>query len=162
MSGAYEKISHFIGRTRSHVLRAWVAALLGICVVFSIGGHAYAAIRIGDDLGGSMHRYESHYIAIRNSGERVVIDGVCVSACTMLLGIVPPERVCVTSRAMLGFHAARVRFAGNFVVSDAGTAELMRYYPAPVRNWIARNGGLSEDMIFLWGGELNRILPRCR
>ena len=35
-----------------------------------------------------------------------MIDGACLSACTLVLGIVPRERICVTQRAMLGFHAA--------------------------------------------------------
>ena len=41
------------------------------------------------------------------SGERVVIDGPCLSACTLVLSTVPSNRICVTRRAVLGFHAAR-------------------------------------------------------
>src|SRR2546430_12063950 len=36
----------------------------------------------------------------------VVIAGTCVSACTMVLGLVPTDRICATSNAVLGFHAA--------------------------------------------------------
>ena len=43
---------------------------------------------------------------MRDSGEHVVIDGPCLSACTLLTGIIPSDRVCVTQRAVLGFHAA--------------------------------------------------------
>ena len=45
-------------------------------------------------------------VALRSSGERVVIDGPCLSACTMVLGVIPRDRICVTPRARLGFHAA--------------------------------------------------------
>ncbi len=36
-----------------------------------------------------------------------MIDGPCLSACTLVLMTVPEERICVTRRAVLGFHAAR-------------------------------------------------------
>jgi hypothetical protein len=35
-----------------------------------------------------------------------MIDGLCASACTLVLGAIPQNKICVTSRAMLGFHAA--------------------------------------------------------
>ncbi len=40
----------------------------------------------------------------RDRKERVIIDGICNSACTLVLGIVPLNRICVTPRASLGFH----------------------------------------------------------
>jgi hypothetical protein len=36
----------------------------------------------------------------------VAIDGTCASACTLLLGVIPHNRICVTPRAVLAFHAA--------------------------------------------------------
>jgi hypothetical protein len=36
----------------------------------------------------------------------VIIDGFCASACTIVLGTVPHDKICVTFRAKLGFHAA--------------------------------------------------------
>ena len=41
------------------------------------------------------------------SGEKVIIDGPCLSACTLVLSTVPSNRICVTKRAVLGFHAPR-------------------------------------------------------
>jgi len=40
------------------------------------------------------------------NGEQVMIDGTCASACTMLLGVIPRNRICVTPRAVLAFHSA--------------------------------------------------------
>ena len=40
------------------------------------------------------------------NGTDVVIDGKCLSACTMVLGLVPSKQICVTPRARFGFHAA--------------------------------------------------------
>ena len=34
-------------------------------------------------------------------------------------------------------------------------------YPANVRSWIKRNGGLNEKIILLKGRELNALYPRC-
>ena len=50
--------------------------------------------------------YVGKYQGVHSSGERVIIDGFCASACTIVLGTVPHDRICVTSRARLGFHAA--------------------------------------------------------
>src|SRR5579863_4470173 len=73
-------------------------------VFFAFG--ASAEVRITNDPGGEVSSYVQKFQQIRASGERVVIDGPCLSACTLLTGIVPRDRVCITQRAMLGFHAA--------------------------------------------------------
>jgi hypothetical protein len=39
-------------------------------------------------------------MALRDAGEQIVIDGTCSSACTLVLGIVPHDRICVTSNAV--------------------------------------------------------------
>src|SRR5262249_47722508 len=80
--------------------------------------------------GGLLEDYKAKYAVIRNRGERVVIDGICNSGCTLVLGIVPLNRVCVTPRASLGFHMAYYDKATTFgvkVMSYEGTAELMSY-----------------------------------
>ena len=99
---------------------------------------------------------------VRNSGERVVIDGACLSACTLVLGIVPRNRICVTRRAMLGFHAAWMPGAnGKPVPSAVGTQALWDLYPQNVRKWINSRGGLSSKMMFLRGSELAAMYPQC-
>jgi hypothetical protein len=110
---------------------------------------AAAEYRITGDHGGLVDRYKVKYAALRDHGERVVIDGVCNSACTLVLGIVPLSRICVTPRASLGFHMAYYDKATTFglkVLSYAGTADVMSYYPQTVKEWITRHGGLTADM----------------
>ncbi len=63
---------------------------------------ARADYRITRDHGGLVDEYKAKYAMIRDRGERVVIDGICNSACTLVLGIVPLNRICVTPRASLG------------------------------------------------------------
>jgi hypothetical protein len=78
-----------------------VATMMAIAV-----SPALATKRITDDPGGQIGPYLESLAALRSSGEQVVIDGPCLSACTMVLGVIPRDHICVTSRARLGFHAA--------------------------------------------------------
>jgi hypothetical protein len=124
---------------------------------------ASAVVRISDDVGGRIGTYVEAYSAVRASGERVVIDGHCLSACTLVLGIVPRDRICVTNRATLGFHAAWMPGpAGKPIRSAVGTQALWEVYPPHLRRWISSRGGLSSKMIFLRGRELAAMYPRCR
>lgn len=123
---------------------------------------AQAFERISEDSGGLMSQYASRYAALRNSGEKVVIDGPCYSACTMVLGYVPRERVCVTQNAVLGFHAAwQYASDGQQVTHPSATRALMSLYPARIRSWLAQRGGLSPDMKYLQGSDLTSLYPVC-
>jgi hypothetical protein len=64
-------------------------------------------MRIVDDCGGQLGKYVQAFAKVRSTGERVVIDGDCLSACTMVLGLVPSNQICATSRARFGFHRQR-------------------------------------------------------
>ena len=68
---------------------------------------AHADVRILSSSGDMVEDYLRTFAQIRQSGERVIIDGPCLSACTLVLSTIPKKRICVTSRALLGFHAAR-------------------------------------------------------
>src|SRR6202158_1204312 len=68
---------------------------------------AQAEVRILASPGGEVGPFLDLFERVRASGERVVIDGPCLSACTLVLSVVPSDRICVTRRAILGFHAAR-------------------------------------------------------
>jgi hypothetical protein len=139
-----------------------VAALFGaLCAALTVTS-ASATVRIGNDPGGQIGPYLEGLMALRDSGERVVIDGNCLSACTMVLGVIPRERICVTRRAKLGFHAAW--HPGDFgrpVTSRGGTQLLMDIYPTEVKTWIKQKGGLSPRMIYLTGRELSTMYKVC-
>ena len=123
---------------------------------------ACAEVRILSSPGGEVTGYLRLFAAVRASGERVVIDGPCLSACTLLLSTIPNERICVTRRAVLGFHAARaVDRRGRVYAAPEATKVVAATYPAPVRAWIARHGGLTRRLILLRGRELAAMYPRC-
>jgi hypothetical protein len=123
---------------------------------------ASAAMRISEDRGGQIGHYLQAFAMVRASGERVIIDGNCLSACTLVLGMIPRSRMCATPRARLGFHAAWLPDAeGRPVTSVLGTRALWHVYPNSVRHWIARHGGLSRHMIYLQGRALYAFVPSC-
>lgn len=144
---------------------AWLAAMLHFAALVAVLWPitAAAAVRITDDDGGNIGVYYSRFTALRDSGDEVVIDGTCSSACTMVLGLVPHDRICVTPHAKLGFHAAwRWGFPGFEVINQPATRTLWNLYPVPVRQWIARNGGLGLQTIYLSGPELFAMYRLCR
>jgi hypothetical protein len=129
-----------------------------------VGAHIEAPtdVRIVSDRGGEIVQYLMEFTALARSGARVIVDGPCESACTLILGIIPSPRLCVTPRARFGFHAAwRFDDDGRSIGSPGGTQFLIHTYPAPVRAWILRNGGLSSRMIYLSGNGLAAITRQC-
>jgi hypothetical protein len=142
----------------------WQAALVGALASVVLCGVAKAEVRIVGDPGGEVSSYLHRFHAVRNSGERVVIDGPCLSACTLLLAEVPKNRICVTSRAVLGFHAASYYndTSRSLVPTRAGSRLVMRLYPAQIRGWIARHGGLKPQIMELRGSELSALYNTCQ
>lgn len=139
-----------------------VACALTAVVFHATATPASAAVIIAADNGGRMGEYAARFLQVRQSGERVVIDGVCLSACTMVLGLVPRDRICATRNAVLGFHAAwQPDGEGGRITSPPATRALMETYPRVIRAWIARRGGLTSRMIFLRGADLAAIVPSC-
>src|SRR5262247_719671 len=139
-----------------------LALLLGAALAASVATSASAAVRIRGDSGGQIGPYLEKMALLRGSGERVIIDGPCLSACTMVLGVIPRERICVTPRARLGFHAAwHPGEDGHPIPSREATKLLMDIYPEHVRSWIARRGGLSPRMMYLSGRELAAMYHSC-
>jgi hypothetical protein len=137
----------------------FLAALLGGVML----PPARAEVRILASPGGQVGPFLDLFERVRASGERVVIDGPCLSACTLVLSVVPDDRICVTRRAILGFHAARsVDPRGRTYAEPEASELVLEMYPSPVRGWIRRRGGLSSHLLLLRGRELAAIYPSCR
>ena len=136
--------------------------LLAAVLLLAGVGTSHAVVRITDDRGGKIGAYLDKYQGLRTSGETVIIDGLCASACTIVLGTVPHDRICVTPRANLGFHAAWDFGAnGREVTNPDATQMLYSFYPSPVRRWIAARGGLKPQMIYLRGKQLMSMYRPC-
>ena len=140
-------------------LRSFVA----LAALVLVATPARAEIRIMASPGGQVGPFLDLFEQVRRSGERVVIDGPCLSACTLVLSIVPNDRICVTRRAILGFHAARsVDRRGRFYAEPEASEAVLEAYPAPVRDWISRRGGLTSHLLLLRGRELAAMYRPCR
>ena len=145
---------------RTAIIKAiWLAATL--CALATAPAHA--EVRILASPGGQVGPFLDMYERVRASGERVVIDGPCLSACTLVISMVPHDRICVTRRAVLGFHAARsMDRRGRMYAEPEASALVLQAYPAGVRNWIIHRGGLTSHLLLLRGRELATFYPTCR
>ena len=142
-------------------------AVIRLAIVMAASWAAISAtraeVRILASPGGQVGPFLDLFDRVRESGERVVIDGPCLSACTLVLSTVPNERICVTRRAVLGFHAARsIDRRGRISAEPEASQAVLEAYPAAVRNWISRRGGLSSRLLLLRGRDLAAIYPSCR
>src|ERR1700760_1748885 len=128
-----------------------ISALLALL----LASPASAEVRILASPGGEVGPFLDLFARRRASGERVVIDGPCLSACTLVLSTVPNDRICVTRRALLGFHAARaVDQKGRIWADPEATRVVTETYPPAVRAWIKKHGGLTSKLIVLSGRQL--------
>ncbi|MBV9564256.1 MAG: hypothetical protein JOY90_28020, partial [Bradyrhizobium sp.] len=87
---------------RVGLTRIILVVLLGAVLWLFASVLARAEVRILASPGGQVGDFLDLFETVRASGERVVIDGPCLSACTLVLSIVPSQRICVTRRAVLG------------------------------------------------------------
>jgi hypothetical protein len=141
-------------------VRTILIAAIGL---LSAGTQVSADMWIRADPGGEVGSALATFLQARQTGERVIIDGPCLSACTLVLSVVPRDRICVTHRAVLGFHAAREldNRTGRLSPATEATRLIVSTYPASIQHWIARHGGLSRRLILLRGRELTALYPAC-
>jgi len=145
------------------VMRIAFTVLLAVALWFFATKLAHAEVRILGSPGGQVGPFIDLFDRVNASGERVVIDGPCMSACTLVLSVVPGERICVTRRAVLGFHAARsIDRRGRIYAEPEASQLVLEAYPAPVRDWIIRRGGLTSRLLLLRGRELTAMYRPCR
>jgi hypothetical protein len=139
-----------------------LTGILVAALLLGTVGASHATVRIADDRGGRIGTYVDKYEQLRDSGELVVIDGECLGACTIVLGAIPRDRICVTLNAKFGFYAAWDLDAnGKRVTNQEATQLLYKVYPSEIKNWIARHGGMTPQMIFLQGDELQALFRAC-
>ena len=110
-------------------------------------------IDISNDRGGFVFIYLMKWQKLALQHPNVRISGVCLSACTVLLGYVPRKNICVTDKGVLGFHLATISFA---------TQQLMEVYPDDIKAWIDKNGGLTYRVMWMQAPETYHFFQKCR
>jgi hypothetical protein len=145
----------------------WQAALVGAFASAALSfvgfAPALAEVHIVNDPGGEVSEYVQKFHELSEAGEHLVIDGPCLSACTLFTAFIPRDHVCVTRRAVLGFHAASYfdDASRSLVPTRKGTALIMHLYPPEIRGWIERHGGLSPHILSMRGKELTALYDIC-
>lgn len=123
-------------------------ALAGLLMMHAVAPSR--ALVITKDPGGVIVDFIKKYSTIRDSGEKVVVDGECDSSCTLFLGLLPASQYCVTRRAALGFHTASTRIEENgkvtFEHSPEFSAMVWNIYPGKIRSYLKRVGWNGDDM----------------
>ena len=139
-----------------------LTGVLAAMFLLASAGASHALVRIANDRGGQIGRYVDRYEKLRASGQAIIIDGLCASACTIVLGTIPYNKICVTPKANLAFHAAWDFGARGRVIPNPGaTKDLFTMYPSQVRRWINSRGGLTPRTIFLRGRQLEAMYRPC-
>jgi hypothetical protein len=101
---------------------------------------------------GKTAEYAARWAQYRREGVSVRIAGPCESECTMILGHVSRDHICVTPEARLGFRLA---------AAPVGTATLWKSYPTDIKAWVMRNGGLGREAVWLRAPEVYRFFRIC-
>jgi hypothetical protein len=94
-------------------------------------------------MGGLIGEHTTRFWALGQTGAPVEMRGGCWSACTMITGFVPKERLCFAPGAFLAFHAARTA-EPPYRLNSAGTWTMYASYPAEIRQWIDHHGGVYK------------------
>jgi hypothetical protein len=117
-------------------MRHTILVLAGLAIAATSISRSTAATRIAGDRGGLLTGYVEWFEAARDTGERIIIDGPCFSASTLAIALMRRGQVCVTPKAVLGFHAAwRPTANGGRRTSEAATEAMYEVYPSNVRRW---------------------------
>jgi len=137
-------------RTKSamSVLRSLLTALVCCLAVPAIA----ETIDVYDNHGGSVFQYNARWAGLAARGVDARIVGPCQSACTILLGHIPRNKICVTPAARFGFHLANRQDA---------TQMLWNAYQADIRSWIDAHGGLKKNFIWMGAPDVYRYFKRC-
>src|SRR4249920_3012421 len=122
---------------------------------------ARADVRIVSSPGGAVDAYLAAFARVRQSGERVIIDGpICLH--TGAEHDPPQSYLC---HPACGARLPCPRWfyprTGYTARAPEATRTVTASYPPGVRAWIKKRGGLTQKPIYLRGKELAALYPRC-
>lgn len=149
--------------------RILIAAALVVGIVWGFSYHQSTPYVIASSPGGIVLDFIEQYDQLRRSGRPVMLDGICMSACTLVTGLIPQERVCTTPFGKLAFHSAWQQSMWGSSHSSEGTRMLWQIYPENVRRILRSRGwdgaaadNAHPDMIYVDGDDLRTIYRLCK
>lgn len=113
------------------------------------------------DYGGDLMDRMQTFEMLEKTQVTIPVEGVCISACTMYLGL---SKVCVKPGTIFGFHSAAHYDGENWVLSPFGNAVMMGYYPEPIKKWVKDNKALDKlDLTYMNADTAWKLgIPRCK
>lgn len=147
---------------RGHRRGGLVAVVSVILSLAALPSVATAEV-IRHDLGGDLDQRVVQVEGLRASATPIRIEGLCVSACTLYLGL---PMACVTPGAELGFHGPRTRLPGiplPYADFERQTRVMASYYPGPIRDWFMAEARMltTSSYYVLSGREAIRMGARA-
>jgi hypothetical protein len=115
--------------------------------------------------GGFIHEHMRRWRQLGQSDADVEIRGPCFSACTLIIAVVPKERLCFGDYASLQFHAAS-DLSGRIAIP--ATMWMLRQYPRDIYDWLMARGGAPGMTVYdfwvleapeLWAMGYRRCAP---
>lgn len=131
--------------------RAIVSMSLLVAALGSVPARA-ETINVSDNHGGSVAAYDARWAGLAARGVDVRIVGPCQSACTVLLGHIPRNKICVMPNASFGFHTAK---------KPEMTTVLWNAYGSDIKAWINARGGLTPDFKWMRAPDIYKYFKKC-
>lgn len=126
------------------------------------------AVRVTFNPGGSIRDFIQRFMEYDRDKTRVIIDGMCMSACTFVFHFVRPDRVCMTPRAVFAFHSAwREDENEKPVFAREATRMVWHMYPQWLRDmllakgWDGNGDKWQMDFIYLTYDEMRGRIQEC-
>jgi hypothetical protein len=91
--------------------------------------------------GGRIDVHIARFQELAQRGGEIEITDYCNSACTLVLGYVPLDRICFGKDARLNFHKAS---NPDGTPSLEITLQMISHYPANIQAFIQKRGGASQ------------------
>lgn len=112
----------------------------------------------GIDPGGQVGTYLEFWKRVSETGLPVIIDGACISACTLVLSQVPEDRICMTERGSFGFHAASDDNGVNIEITTLLNRTL---FPEWVQEFIKSLGPLTDEVKYAIQDDFKDHIRKC-
>lgn len=155
----------------------WFVVLAGIATVIIVGEPKSYLTHVDPrpylvttNPGGGVLDFILEYDNVRRSGRQVVVDGICISACTLVVGLVPLDRVCMTPFGQFAFHSAYSMSLLGPQHSSEGTRLIWQVYPEAVRAMLRARGfngaaapidNRHPDLIYFTAEDMRDVVRGC-
>jgi hypothetical protein len=117
---------------------------------------------VGDNMGGDLQNYLAGAREAQREHKQIVIDGWCVSACSLVADRLRPH-VCITSNARFGFHKTWdliIRSDGQEFYAPGRHHTLI--YSSALQRWINKKGGEpAQGLLVMSNDDAGKFWPRC-